>query len=88
MDYQFQKGQAYIGTATIDNRRQKVFVVAGRTGDQVSFAHVKDVKRERVDWCQETEVVKIKDDDGFDYFMSARVPCDVDESFHVVGLCR
>ena len=86
--FKFEKGQAYVGTSTIDSRCQKVFVVSGRLGNAVSFSHVKDVKREIVDDCGGTEIAKVKDDDGFDYFMSARVPVDIDDAFHVVGLCK
>ena len=86
--FTFQKGQSYVGTSTVDRHRQKVFVVAGRRGEVVSFSHVKNVKREAVNDCDGTEIVRLRDDDGFDYFMSARVPIDIDEAFHVVDLCK
>lgn len=87
-DAVFQKGEAYIGTATIDRTRQKVFNVIARQGDVVSFAPVKGVRREVVEDCGGTEIVKIKDDDGFDYVLSARVSADIERSFNVVKLCR
>lgn len=87
-DFKFEKGLAYVGTSTIDRRIQKVFVVAGRRGEVVSFSHVNNVKREAVNDCDGTEIVRLKDDDGHDYFMSARVPVDIDEAFHVVDLCK
>lgn len=87
-DFMFQKGQAYVGTSTVDRHRQKIFVVAGRRGEVVSFSHVKKVKREAIEDCDGTEIVRLRDDDGFDYFMSARVPIDIDEAFHVVDLCK
>ena len=87
-DFRFTKGQAYVGTSTTDRRIQKVFVVAGRRGEVVSFSHVKKVKREAIEDCDGTEIVRLRDDDGFDYFMSARVPIDIDEAFHVVYLCK
>lgn len=87
-DFRFERGQAYVGTSTIDRRRQKIFVVASRQEEVVTFSHVKNVKREIVDDLDGTEIVKIKDDDGFDYFMSAREPVDIDEAFHIVGLCK
>ena len=87
-DFRFEKGKAYVGTSTIDRHIQKVFVVAGRRGEVVTFSHVTNVKRETIEDCQGTEIVKLRDDDGHDYFMSARVAVDVDEAFHVVGLCK
>lgn len=87
-DFRFEKGQAYVGTATIDHTRQKVFVVSARRGDDISFAHVNKVCRERVGLCDGTEIARIKDADGFDYFASARVPVDVDMAFRIVGLCK
>ena len=87
-DFVFEKGQAYIGTSTLDRHRQKIFVVTARRGDTVSFSHVRRVIRERVDDCDGTEIVKLKDQDGFDYFASARVPVDIDEAFRIVGLCK
>lgn len=88
MGFQFQKGQAFVGTSTIDRNRQKMFLVVGRDGNQVSFAHVKDVIRERVEWCQETEIAKLKDADGRDYVLSARIPVDIDDAFYLVKLCK
>ena len=35
-----------------------------------------------------TEIVKIKDDDGFDYVLSARVSANIDEAFNLVKICR
>lgn len=74
-DFRFEKGRGYVGTSTTIPRLQKVFVVSDRWGKVVSFSRVGKVKREAVDDCNGTEIVKLKDDDGGDYFMSARVPC-------------
>ena len=79
---------SYVGTATIDHRRQKVFTVVARCGDVVSFSRVNDVRRELVDGCDGTEIVKIKDADGLDYFLSARVEADIDQAFNVVRMCQ
>lgn len=87
-DAVFQKGEAYIGTATIDRTRQKVFNVIARRGNVVSFAPVKGISRELVEECGGTEIVKIKDDDGFDYVLSARVSANIDEAFNLVKICR
>ncbi len=87
-DFVFEKGSAYIGTATIDKSRQKIFVVTARRGDEVSFSHVSKIRRERIDDCAGTEVARIRDADGFDYFTSARIPVDIDEAFRIVGLCK
>lgn len=85
----FRKGASYIGTATLDHRRQKMFTVIGRDArGVVSFAHVNDVRREMADVCGETEIVKIKDSDGFDYFLSARVVADIDAAYNIVKLCQ
>ena len=84
----FCKGAAYIGTSTLDHRRQKVFMVVARRGDVVSFSHVTNVVRELVEECDGTEIVKIKDADGFDYFLSAQVEVDVDKAFNVVKMCQ
>jgi len=84
----FHKGVSYVGTATIDHRRQKVFTVVARCGDVVSFSRVNDVRRELVDGCDGTEIVKIKDADGLDYFLSARVEADIDQAFNVVRMCQ
>lgn len=86
----FRKGASYIGTATLDHRRQKMFTVVGRDGrGVVSFAHVNDVRRELAGvTVDETEVVKIKDPDGFDYFLSARVVADIDAAYNIVKLCQ
>ena len=85
-DVRFKTGSAYIGTASIDHRRQKVFSVVARRGGVVSF--VKDVRRELVDGCDGTEIVRIKDADGLDYFLSARVEVDIDQAFNVVRMCQ
>lgn len=87
-DAVFQKGEAYIGTATIDRTRQKVFNVIARQGDVVSFAPVKGISREMVEDCCGTEIARIKDDDGFDYVISARVNADVANAFKIVKMCR
>mgnify|MGYP003307811941 CR=1 FL=1 len=87
-DYRFEKGSAYVGTSTVDRRRQKIFAVAGRQCEVVSFSCVKDVKRVTVDDCDGTEIVKLRDSDGHEYFMSARARADIDEAFRVVGLCK
>lgn len=87
-DFRFEKGLAYVGTSTIDRKRQKVFLVVGRRGEVVSFSHVSAVVRGMVNDCGGTEIVKMQDDDGFDYMMSARLPVDVGEAFHVAGLCK
>lgn len=84
----FGIGRSYIGTATIDHNRKKVFQVVGRRGSVVSIMRVMGVRRELADVCGGTEITKIKDDDGFDYFLSANVPVDVDAAFDVVGMCR
>ena len=34
------------------------------------------------------EIVKVRDSDGFDYILSARVGVDVDEAFNVVRMCQ
>ena len=87
-DVRFEKGSAYVGTATLDNKRQKVFQVVGRRGNLVSFSHVRDVRRELAEDCDGTEIVRIKDADGFDYFLSAQVEVDVDRAFSVVQMCQ
>lgn len=84
----FERGSAYVGTATLDRKRQKVFSVVGRKGDVVSFSHVRDVRRELVEECDGTEIVKIQDEDGFDYMLSARVEVNVDRAFEVVKMCQ
>lgn len=84
----FKKGAAYVGVATLDNKRQKVFCVVGRRGDQISFAHVKDVQRETAEECDGVETAKIKSADGFDYFLSSRVEVDIDGAFQVVRMCQ
>lgn len=87
-DAVFQKGEAYIGTSTIDRSRQKIFQVIARRGNIVSFAPALGVRRELVEECGGTEIVKIKDDDGFDYVLSARVNADIEEAFNIVKMCR
>lgn len=87
-DIRFEKGSAYIGTSTIDNRRQKVFQVVARRGNLVSFAHVRNVRSELTDDCDGTEIVRIKDADGFDYFLSAQVDVNVGQAFSVVKMCQ
>lgn len=84
----FKEGSAYIGTATIDHRRQKIFSVIARRGSVVSVAHIKDVRRETVESCDGAEIVKVRDSDGFDYILSARVGVDIDEAFNVVRMCQ
>jgi len=84
----FCRGAAYIGTSTVDRKRQKVFSVVARRGDVVSFSHVSGVQREMVEECDGTEIVKIKDADGFDYFLSAQVEVDIDKAFNVVRMCQ
>lgn len=84
----FERGSSYIGTATLDNKRQRVFSVVGRRGDVVSFERVRDVKNERVECYDGTEVAAVKDADGFDYVLSARVPVDVGRSFEIVEKCQ
>lgn len=87
-DVRFEKGSAYVGTATLDNKRQKVFQVVGRRGNVVSFSNVRDVRRELAEDCDGTEIVRLKDADGFDYFLSAQVEVDVDRAFSVVQMCQ
>lgn len=87
-DFRFEMGRSYVGTSTVDRRRQKVFAVVGRSGESVSFSHVKNVRSESVDDCGGTEIVKIRDVDGFEYFMSARAQVDIAGAFHAVGLCK
>ena len=41
----FREGASYVGTATLDRKRQKVFSVVARRGDVVAFSPVRDVKR-------------------------------------------
>jgi hypothetical protein len=84
----FKEGSAYIGTATIDHRRQKIFSVIARRGSVVSVAHTKDVRRETVESCDGAEIVKVRDSDGFDYVLSARVGVDIDKAFNVVRMCQ
>ena len=84
----FCKGGAYIGTSTIDHKRQKVFSVVARRGDVVSFSHVSGVQREMVEECDGTEIAKIKDADGFDYFLSAQVEVNIDQAFNIVRMCQ
>ena len=87
-DIRFERGSAYVGTATLDHRRQKVFSVVARCGNVVSFAHVRDVRRELTEDCDGTEIIKIKDADGFDYFLSAQVEVNIDKAFSVVQMCQ
>lgn len=87
-DIRFEEGSAYVGTATLDNKRQKVFSVVARRGNLVSFSHVRDVRRELTYDCDGTEIVKIKDADGFDYFLSAQVEVNIDKAFSVVQMCQ
>lgn len=87
-DFRFERGLAYVGTATGDRSRKKIFVVTDRRGGTVSFSHVHKVCREQVDDCFGTEVARIRDRDGLDYFASARIPVDVDEAFRIVELCE
>lgn len=84
----FREGASYVGTATLDRKRQKVFSVVARRGDVVAFSPVRDVKRERVEECCDTEIVRVKDADGFDYLISAQVEVDVDRAFDVVQMCQ
>lgn len=84
----FHKGAAYVGTATFDRKIQKVFAVVARRGDVVSFAHVSNVRRELVEECDGTEIARVKDADGFDYFLSAQVEVDIDRAFDVVKMCQ
>ena len=84
----FCKGATYIGTSTLDHNRQKAFSVVARRGDVVTFSHVTDVRREMVEECDGTEIVKIRDADGFDYFLSAQVEVDIDEAFNIVKMCQ
>jgi hypothetical protein len=88
MDIMFRPGSAYIGTATLDNKRQKVFLAVARRGNIVSFSHVCDVRRELTDYCDGTEIVKVRDADGFDYFLSARIEADIDRAFDIVRMCQ
>ena len=88
IDEKFGVGRAYVGTATVDHKRKKVFQVVGRRGGVVSVMHVTGVRRELADVCDGVEIATIKDDDGLDYFMSARVPVDVDAAFDVVEMCK
>lgn len=86
--FAFEKGQAYIGTSTLDRRRQKVFVVVGRSGLTLSLTTVGRVYREQVESVFGTETVRVRDADGFDYFASARLPVDIAEAFRIVALCE
>lgn len=86
-DVKFGVGRSYVGTATVDHNRKKVFQVVARRGSVVSVMNVKNVRRELADVCEGTEIARIKDADGFDYFLSANVPVDVDAAFAVVGMC-
>ena len=83
----FHKGAAYVGTATFDHKIQKVFAVVARRGDVVSFAHVGSVRREVVEDFDGTEIAKVRDADGFDYFLSAQVEADIDRAFNIVRMC-
>ena len=87
-DVRFERGAAYVGTATLDSKRQKVFSCVARRGNVVSFSHVSDVRQELADDCDGTEIVRIKDADGFDYFLSAQVSVDIDRAFRVVKMCQ
>jgi len=87
VDFMFKSGNSYIGTSSIDKKRQKVFCVVGRNGRSVSFSNVNSVRRDVVDDFDGVEVAKVKDADGFDYVMSARQPVDVDGAFGVVEMC-
>ena len=84
----FEKGEAYWGTATIDSKRKKVYVVTARHGRRVSFAHVNNVRREMADSIDGVEIVKVRDVDGLDYFLSARVPVDIDAALEIAEACR
>ena len=84
----FAPGESYVGTATLDHQRQKVFAVVARRGDVVSFAHVSNVRMELVEMCDGTEIVKVKDADGFNYFLSAKADVDVDRDFAIVRMCK
>ena len=87
-DVRFNVGAAYVGTASLDHKHQKAFVVVARRGDVVSFAHVHDVRREMVEDCDSTEIVRIKDADGFEYFLSAQAMVDIERAFDVVRMCQ
>ena len=84
----FRRGAAYIGTATFDHKIKKVFAVVARRGDVVSFSNVSNVRRELVQDCDGTEIARVKDADGFDYFLSAQVEVDIDRAFDVVKMCQ
>ena len=87
IDARFDIGKAYVGTATLDSKRKKVFQIVARRGGVVSLVAVKGVRREMVDECDGTEFVKTKDADGFEYFVSSSVAVDVDAAFAIVGMC-
>lgn len=84
----FERGAAYWGKSTIDPSRRKIFVITCRHGRRVSFSHVNDVIRCMPDDIDEVEVAKLRDKDGHDYVLSARVPVDIDAALEVAQACN
>lgn len=85
---EFERGQAYWGTSTLEQTQKKIFVVTCRHGRRVSFSHVNNVVRTYPDLLDEVEVAKVKDSDGHDYILSARVPVDIDHALEVARACN
>lgn len=86
-DTEFKDGRSYIGTATHDNKIQRIFTVVGRREGVISFANVQDVRREIVEDVCGVETAKLREADGI-FFISARVEADIDRAFNIVRLCK
>lgn len=87
-EIRFDVGQSYVGTGVMDNTRKKVFQVVARRGRTVSMMAVRGIAREIANSCDGAEIMKIADTDGIEYFLSARVPVDIDEAHRVVEMCK
>ncbi len=88
--YGFVPGCAYVANSTPKCPDQQIVVMAGGrdSGGRMTFVRVGGIASGQVETFDGRETVKIRFDDGSEFFVSSAVPADVDEASRVMGMIR
>lgn len=81
----FEVGKGYLGTSTLDAKRQRVFVCVERVGNEIVFTQATDVAKVRPETVVGRETALIGSKDGFDYMVSPYVGANLGEAAQVVA---
>lgn len=81
----FEVGKGYIGTSTLDAKRQRVFVCVERVGNEIVFTQATDIAKVRPEAIVGRETALIGSKDGFDYMVSPHVEAKLGDAAAVVA---